>query len=307
MPPKHTPVRRRDNSRSRRSRDRVLCAVDFSAHSRRALRYAAAAAKQMDAALTVLFVEDPLLISAATVGYDEDALAKETDRQLRQFVRTSIGRAPDAETAYTVVMGKPALEIEKAAKRLGAALMVLGTQGQRGVRRLFLGSTTQQVLRTTTVPVLAIPPRVAAKPPADWPRRRVAAAVDLDEHTVTDARAAARFADRVGAKLTLAHVLSAVQAPPWMTMRAGPDSTLFEEAEALLKRVARGLGAGVETKVLVGNPAEEIASYAKRRFDLVILTLRRGKGLLGSRPGSITYELLTLASTPVLGIPGRSR
>ena len=293
-------------TRSSSSRHTVVCGVDFSVHARRALRYAVAAAKRLNATLTVLFVEDPLLITAAVVAYDEVALAKETAIRLRRFVHHVIGQAPGVPTECLVATGEPARELERAAARLGATLIVVGTQGLRGVRRIFLGSTTRHVLRTTSVPVLAIPPRAPAKPSAQWPGHRVAVAVDLDDDTMADARAAAELAHRFSAKVVLVHVLPTIQAPPWIRLRGGRDATRIEEAEAKLTRVAETLGTGihVETRVLVGNPAEAIASFAKRRVDLVILTLRRGKGVLGSRPGSLTYELLSVAATPVLGIPG---
>jgi len=294
------------NNRSRGTPGTVLCAVDFSAHSRRALRYAAAAAKRLNATLTVLFVEDQLLMTAADVADQDDVLVKKTNSELRRLVRQSIGQSPGAPIEYVVAAGKPAAEIEKAAASRGAAVIAVGTAGLRGARHIFLGSTTRDLLRTAQVPVLAIPPRTPAKPPAKWPRQRVAAAVDLDDHTLMDARAAAQFAHRFGATLMLVHVVPSIQRPPWMTLRRGGDTTLIEAAEAELLRVAKALGTGtdIETQVLVGSPAEAIASFAKRRFDLIILTLRRGKDLLGSRPGTLTYELLTLAATPVLAIPG---
>jgi nucleotide-binding universal stress UspA family protein len=291
-------------TKSLASRDTILCGVDFSAHSRRALRYAVTAAKRLNGTLTVLFVEDPLLITAAVVAYEDDALAKETVSQLRRFVRRAIGQAPGVPTECLVAVGQPAHEIERAAARLGATAIVVGTQGLRGVRRIFLGSTTRQVLRTTSVPVLVIPPRAPAKPSARWPSNRVAVAVDLDDYAMVDAQAAARLAGRFSAKLVLVHVLPAIQRPPWMRLRGGRDARRIEEAAAELARVAEALETDAETRVLVGNPAVATASFAKRRFDLVILTLRRGKGVLGSRPGSLTYELLTAAATPVLAIPG---
>jgi nucleotide-binding universal stress UspA family protein len=129
-------------TKSRASRDTLLCGVDFSAHSRRALRYAVAAAKRINGTLTVLFVEDPLLITAAVVADDDGALTKETASQLRRFVRRAIGQAPGVPTECIVAVGKPAHGIERAAARLGATAIVVGTQGLRGVRRLFLGPTT---------------------------------------------------------------------------------------------------------------------------------------------------------------------
>ena len=64
-------------------------------------------------------------------------------------------------TICTTAMGRPAREIVKAARAENADLIVMGTHGLTGVRRLMLGSVTEEVLRTVTVPVLAVPQRIA--------------------------------------------------------------------------------------------------------------------------------------------------
>jgi hypothetical protein len=136
--------------------------------------------------------------------------------------------------------------------------------------------------------VLAIPPRAPAKPSAQWPGDRVAVAVDLDDYTMVDARAAARLARRFKARVVLVHVLPAIQRPPWMRLQGNRDARRLEKAAAEVARVAEALGPGtdVETRVLIGNPAEAIASFTrKERLGLAILTLRRGKvcSIVGKR------------------------
>ena len=53
--------------------------------------------------------------------------------------------------------GDAAKEIRKEAERLPADFLILGTHGRSGFERLFLGSVTEKVLRSTHVPVLTIP------------------------------------------------------------------------------------------------------------------------------------------------------
>jgi nucleotide-binding universal stress UspA family protein len=134
--------------------------------------------------------------------------------------------------------------------------------------------------------------------------------VDLDQHTLDDARAAAGLARQLSAEapIVLVHVLAPIQAPPWLRLRRDHDATRVEVSEPELARVAQALEAahGIEVRVLVGNPAAAIAVFAKRHVRLVVLTLRRGRGRLGSRPGTITYELSSMATTPVLAIPPTS-
>ena len=134
----------------------ILCPVDLSVSSRAALKVAATMAEQFNARLTVLFVDDPLL-SQAALRFDEDELAKRTRTELTRFVERAVGRR--RQCTYEIVNGEPAVEIIKAARRVPADFIVMGTQGRRGPKRLFFGSTADAVLRRSTVPVLVVPPR----------------------------------------------------------------------------------------------------------------------------------------------------
>ena len=46
--------------------------------------------------------------------------------------------------------------IVREARKIGADLIVMGTHGHRGVRRLVMGSDAEQVVRTAQVPVLLV-------------------------------------------------------------------------------------------------------------------------------------------------------
>ena len=145
----------------------VLCPVDFSNPSRAALRYAADMASAAKGQLIVLFVNDPLLdAAAAAAAYDTKELARRTDAELKRFVRQALtdSRLPARDMRFSVVFGKPALEIVKAAEALGADAIVMGTRGLSGPSRLVLGSTTEDVLRKAGVPVLAVPPAATRSP-----------------------------------------------------------------------------------------------------------------------------------------------
>ena len=133
----------------------ILCPVDMSPSSRAALLAARTMADRFDTQLSVLFVDDPLL-SRAEMKFDEDELKRRTQAELARFVEEAIG--PRQRCAYDIVAGDPASEIIEAIGRLGADLIVMGTQGNSGPKRLFFGSTADGVLRRSTVPVLVIPP-----------------------------------------------------------------------------------------------------------------------------------------------------
>lgn len=143
----------------------ILCPVDFSEHSRAALRHAAALASRSRGRVTVLFVNDPLLIAAAAAAYDARVLAASTDADLRRFVTTSLPAAAVRRVRYAAAIGKPGREIVRLAAKQGADLIVMGTHGLGAAGRLFFGSATDYVLRHTPVPLLAVPPAASRRRP----------------------------------------------------------------------------------------------------------------------------------------------
>jgi nucleotide-binding universal stress UspA family protein len=287
----------------------VLCGVDFSRHSARALRYAAALAERLHGGLIVAFVNDPLLVAASSLEYDPKTVTAQTDKQLARFVAAAIGKAR-LRVEQVTADGDPATEILRLARERGCGFVAVGTQGLRGASHLFFGSTTERLLRNATLPVLAIPPRAPKNPARLWPKPAVGCAVDLDAHLAHDVAAAADLANRFGARLVLLHAVKPAVAPPWLARRRGKDADR-ERTELAKRELASAAGAAKRTpmpeqRVLLGSPAEAVASFARRRLQLVMLRLRRGKGWLGSRPGTITYQMLAVSAVPVLALPAES-
>ena len=162
----------------------ILCPIDFSDQSRLALRYAAAIARRSHGRLSILYVNDPLLVAAAGIALNDRALATRNLAELRRFVESTVSphAMERARLDEFVTSGKPVDEITKAAKRRRCDLIVMGTHGLTAADKLlFIGSTTHGVLQRTSVPVLAIPggrsgASRAPAPGPSWPGRRIIAA-----------------------------------------------------------------------------------------------------------------------------------
>jgi len=290
----------------------ILCPVDFSDQSRQALRYADAVARRARVALHVCYVNDPLLLAAATSRLHYPGLAIQSKRELQMFVETALPRRSSKERlpTFRTVTGVPAEQILEAAERLRADLIVLGTQGLTGAERLFLGSTTIGVLQRARVPVLAVPPvkdKMNSAPPPSWPGTRILAAVDLNGDSRSDVGAAARIAKWFGSSLFLLHVIEAPVAPSWLIGDAkGRQRKLLDEAEYQLNQLAATASddVHVESRVVCGRIAETIAGVAaSERIELSTTALRDRRGWFGARRGSTSYEVLTHATAPVLAYP----
>ena len=292
-------------------RPTVLCPVDFSDGSRAALRCAVLVAEHFGSRLIVLAVEDPLLTEAVDLGTGVVWDAEETRRELAHFARRAIGETPlkTADVHYEVAVGKPAREILHLAHERGCDLIVMSTHGLTGMRKLFFGSTTERVLRETTIPVLATPP--AFDVPRDFEElqrvvRRILVPVDMTSasaHTVTIGR---EIAETLKVPLLLTHVVEPIRSPLAARLHlASVDNERRTRAEdalnALLKPMPPDLHA--EALVVYGDPAEEIAKLARdRQAGLIVINLH-GSPMLGPRMGSVTYRVLCLASALVLALP----
>ena len=137
----------------------ILCPVDFSPHSERALSHALDLASLTGAHLTIMTVVDPLLAQASQAAGHGHALAAQTQDEIQNLlgrISTARGRLREAP-GISVVFGTAAEEILKQAAESSCDLIVMGTQGLEGAKRLMFGSTTARVLRETTVPILAVP------------------------------------------------------------------------------------------------------------------------------------------------------
>lgn len=290
----------------------VLCPIDFSENSRLALRYAAAVAARGRAALSVEYVNDPLLVAAAAAALHDRRLATRSAQQLREFIDAAFpagARRPSRLKSH-VALGDPATEILKAAARGRADLIVLGTHGLTGADRLLLGSTTLSVLQQSTVPVLAIPRddgRPATGPPPSWPGKRIVAALELDGGARKETAVAARLAEWFGSSLLLVHVVEGIAAPAWLNADLGAHDRIRmakaqQQLDALVRRGKYDVT--TEARVVCGRVADELAAVAaSERTGLLITALRDRRGWFGARRGSISYHILTHAIAPVLACP----
>jgi nucleotide-binding universal stress UspA family protein len=290
----------------------ILCPIDFSDHSRLALRYADTIARRARAALHVCYVNDPLLVAATSSRLHYSGLVIQSKRELRIFVETTLPRRSSSGRALTfsALTGESADQILKAAERLRTDLIVLGTHGLTGVERLFLGSTTLGVLQRTKVPVLAVPrakSEMNSAPSPSWPGQRILAAIELDGDSRIDVNAAARVAQWFGSSLLLLHVIAAPPEPGWLSRDAGGrQRMLVDKATEQLNQLAAAVGTDVhvEGRVICGRIAEEVSAVAaSEEIELATTALRDRRGWLGARRGSVSYHLLTQAMGPVLAYP----
>ena len=233
----------------------ILCPVDFSDHSRQALSYAALLASRSNGRLIVIFVEDPLLVAAAAVQYDEKTVVDKARKELRRLAERAIGPYGMSVSSVTldVAVGHPHEEIARTAERLGCDVIVIGTHGHTGASKLMFGSTTHRILARSPLPVLATPPvRGTSRGPAKgWPGTLVIAPIDIGPGARPEAVAAGIVARELGTRLELVHVVEPINGPVWLEVDADRRNIQRQRrATARLTQLQYEL-AGVATAVRV--------------------------------------------------------
>lgn len=141
----------------------IVVATDLSDLAFPALSMGAFLARSTNEPLTVVHVADfpqAPLPSPEAAGLGVAFSLSEQDVQLlRESARDSLNAAMarlDIEGQCLVEQGIPSIHVVAAARRLEASLLVIGTEGRTGLRRMLLGSTAEQILRDAGCPVMVV-------------------------------------------------------------------------------------------------------------------------------------------------------
>ncbi len=138
----------------------VLFPTDFSDLSVAALPLAMDLAAKYGAKLHCLYVvEEPQIYSSLEMG----SVAIPTSGELKESAQTRMEKfsqelLADSPHGYSskVVVGRAATEVVNYAKEVGADMIIMATHGYSGVKHVMLGSTTEDVLRHASCPVLSV-------------------------------------------------------------------------------------------------------------------------------------------------------
>ncbi len=289
---------------------RILCPIDFSDFSRRAVNHAVAIATWYESTVTLFHIVpvDPvvtdmpdgaLLRSGADRHIDVAAL----QAAMQQFSESAVaGRVPvECELAH----GSTATEILAKAEALPADLVIVGTHGRSGFERLMLGSVTEKVLRKAACPVMTVP-RDSADADTDpsFLFKRIVCAVDFTDSSMRALRHAISMAQEADAALTVVHVieipadghempaLDGYVAEAQTTARARLSSAIPEEVRAYCT---------IDTVMPLGKPYREILRVANERKANLLVIGVHGRGAIDRMLfGSTAQQLVRMASCPVL-------
>lgn len=144
---------------------KILVPVDYSEHAASVARYAFDLASRLGAEVVVVHVWEtqpkvPPHLKVTTPEGKSTTIAElikeESEAAMQQFLKT-LAVPEGLQMSTKILSGAAADALAKEVEKSGADLIVMGTQGRTGVGRLVLGSVAERVLRTSKIPVLAVP------------------------------------------------------------------------------------------------------------------------------------------------------
>jgi nucleotide-binding universal stress UspA family protein len=277
---------------------KVLVPVDFSPASQFAVDFAVSFTRKFQAQLTLLHVTE-----------------KETSG--KQRAEEAVGRLSamlspedqdDLDLQIRIRIGSIETEIRSCIDDEHADIVVLGTHHRGLIRRLLIGSVTEDLLRKLPVPVLTISGEAQPKPLS-----RILYATDLSESSNEGFTFALELAQAAGASLTVLH---SIEPLPLFYGGSSPVMDIEEEKKPLIEEARRKMtelqaeGARkqvvVVTEVTEGFAAERIlAAAVDSDAELIVLTIR-DKGIVErTLLGSTAERVVRDAPVPVLSIPVR--
>jgi len=292
---------------------RILCPTDFSETSDHALQQAAALARWYGARLTVLHVRltvtpHPDMPEGGPVApwleADTEALRARTMAACQAII--AAGTAVDV----AVLRGEPVQLVLDMADSLPADLIVMGTHGASGFRRLLLGSVTEKVLRDAPCPVLTVPAAAPAMTSAAVAFKRILCPIDFSPSALKALQYALALAQEAGGAVTVLYALEYMD-PEEPCEHVDFDirrrrQHFIEQARARLHALVAGEDAtwcAIEEVVAIGRAYRMVLQHAAAsNGELIVMGAQGTAGVELMLYGSNTQHVLRGATCPVLTV-----
>jgi nucleotide-binding universal stress UspA family protein len=286
----------------------ILFATDFSPASELALPYLLALARLHQSKVIVAHavpIEPWAGMTPVALAGDIDPEYEAARRAMQKYQdEQSFGEVP-----HECILKKGNLRevVRDLVSEDAADLVVLGTHGRQGLRKLFAGSFAEQVIRNTTCPILTIGPAAGTEAPHAWQPKRILFATDFSSgstHALPLALALAEqnHTEASPAELVLMHAIPLV---PWEQ-----QSEMAEMYQQRLRRLVPEDGphaCKIDFTVRFDLAAAAILDTAKdRHADLIVMGARHTAlpGADSHTPWTTDSEVISHAHCPVLTVRG---
>ena len=283
---------------------KILVATDFSPSGEGALRSAERLVREAGGTLIVAHVVEPISpgysMRRSTLGIEEIETVAEREARLALEKIVAGSRKRGARVKGVLRVGKPWAEILEVAHEQGVEAICLGNSGRSLFGRLLLGSTAENVIRRSPLPVLVTRDAPLATV------RRVMVPVTFDPGSRQALRVALESFPAT-TDVTAIHVIVPTSAFDPMVGILIPDETATEE-ELRDHLGPKALGrARLEVEVASDLTSGILDHGQKRNSDLIVISTHGRRGLSRALLGSAAEKIIRYADRPVLVLPGPGR
>lgn len=297
---------------------RLLIPIDGSSLSQAAVDFVASRSTLMASRpeIELLNVQYPIPSRAARVAGQElvrEYHAAEAESVIEPALEAL--RAAGLKPTVTSVVGSPATEVVKRAQAVAADLIVMGSHGHTGFKKLLFGSVTGAVLASSTTPLLVLRDKLAA----DTDSLKVGIALDGSDYGIAAVNFLLRHRDLFGAlpSVTLVHVVPDLlnlvdpslfdNQPVTAAKRAQVEAlhlAAFEKVMAPARERLASTGLRLSEVRLTGNNVgDEIAAWAdKTELDVLVIGSHGDGALLSAMLGSVATRVATQCRNALLFI-----
>jgi nucleotide-binding universal stress UspA family protein len=272
----------------------ILFAADFSQASMKAFPYAAALGKKFGASVYACHIIKPtsLVVAAPQVApYLYEAERDAAEKELDKIVHSPLLQGVDAKSIVTSGLLGDCLIDEIRKNKVD--LVVAGTHGRTGWRRLLLGSAAEEICRTSTCPVLTVGPELPSLPITF---RRILVPTDLSDESMASLPFLACLAGSYGAKVTVLHVLP---------QETASNSDAKQLSEPIRRAMVHEIGSRLKpfnTEFVIdwGDTAETILRVAReKKADLIAMGIRSAFLPGFNLQTSVAYRVMAASHCPV--------
>jgi nucleotide-binding universal stress UspA family protein len=281
----------------------ILLATDFSDASLTALQYAIGAGRPYDSRVLIVHIipaETPASVPPEAMPVDPESSRRHAEKEMSAFLRA----APLGSVRYKVLIqsGEILAAITGLVTEHSIDLIVAGTHGRGGTKKLLLGSVAEQIFRGVACPVLTIGPHVEQDRPTKGEAKKILYATDFKAGSLEAWPYAISIAEAHRAHLTLVHILG--EDTP-LFAREGTEASFKERLKQLLP-VGKGLSLSVDFVVRVGSAAEGILQAAKDEdANLIVMGVRQNPSWSAAHlPWAIAHQVVCHSHCPVLTVRG---
>lgn len=292
--------------------DHIVCPVDLTESSTRALAYAFAWARWYGARVHVVYVA-PLSVVVAPLSGVAVMTEQRPVAEIRLDVERYVATVPNPGVTVDIQVfeGDPPSFIRKQAERFQRVVIVMGSHGRRGLERFVLGSVAERVVGSAVAPTLIVPPHDTHTPAADPVCKRIVCAVDLLPSSLEGLRYALSLAREADASLEVVHVIPEAGADVIQTTQhfRVPEYLRYRADEAL-DEIRRHIpaearqGCTIHERVVFGGIAESILQEARdTRAELIVMGAGDHAHLRALWLGHATTRIANEAVCPMLVVP----